>query len=68
MVHTVQVEESLQPFRRLGQATVPFVRPRAEIVAEPTPEFANATLKKRKEKKRRKGRKEEESKRKGKKK
>ena len=46
MVHAVQVEEGLQPFRRLGQAAAPFVRPRAETtVAEPTPEFANATFK-----------------------
>ena len=44
MVHTVQMEEGLQSFRRLGQAAAPFVRPRAETVAEPTPEFANATL------------------------
>lgn len=38
------MEEGLQPFRRLGQAAAPFVCPRAETVAEPTPEFANATL------------------------
>lgn len=44
MVHTMQMEEGLQPFRRLGQAAAPFVCPRAETVAEPTPEFANATL------------------------
>lgn len=45
VVHTVQVEKGLQPFWRLGQEAAPFVRPRAEIIAEPTPEFANATLK-----------------------
>lgn len=44
MVHSVQMEEGLQSFRRLGQAAAPFVCPRAETVAEPTPEFANATL------------------------